>query len=105
MKTTCKTKTVTVELYADEAGKIQVGKLEIPDYENMPRLIVIDDTIYMNDTRYRSLMHQYHAIGLVHVAQRLDLIVEEPKPAPVPASQNAIEQAESGQQLPRILDF
>lgn len=83
MKTTCKTvppKTKTVRLFADDFMTSEIGTIELPHYEELPKAIVFNDTIYVTNKQYSWSQDQFHAVELVHVAQASEFTPKEPVP-------------------------
>lgn len=83
MKTTCTPKQTIIRLFADETSSHEVGQLVLPDYDQMPKAIVFNDVIYLNDGRYHYSREKYHAVELVHVATESEFKAKEPA-APEP---------------------
>lgn len=66
MKTTLKPQVDRVTLYADAKCGEKVGTVDLPIYEDKPKVIVFRDTIYIKRDSYYS--RDYLAVESLHVA-------------------------------------
>ena len=69
MKSTCTPKTVIAKLYSknNPLSTDLIGEVRLPEFEEMPQVLVIGEELFVVEKSYYSGDHKYGRMNLIHV--------------------------------------